>query len=235
MEQSPNNGTKKVKLLCSYGGQIKSRPSDHHLSYLGDTKIVAVDRAVKILPILRQAQIPPLRRRRDIVKYQLPGEDLDALVSLIDDDDVEHMIDRVVRPQCRGSPQTRPPPQFVLIIPRVKPVARQTRITYSGSTRRTSQHRQTPLDLFPVPPGSAMDRWFIGYGCCVWLFVWEPRAVRFTINSMMPRFGCEWRGTEWEYASCLTGVIRDPHAIMVWIKRIVLMAHTIPSLAHFAF
>ncbi|XP_042045088.1 uncharacterized protein LOC121791118 [Salvia splendens] len=95
MEQSPNNGTKKVKLLCSYGGQIKSRPSDHHLSYLGDTKIVAVDRAVKILPILRQAQIPPLRRRRDIVKYQLPGEDLDALVSLIDDDDVEHMIDRV--------------------------------------------------------------------------------------------------------------------------------------------
>ncbi|KAK6151084.1 hypothetical protein DH2020_016016 [Rehmannia glutinosa] len=91
---SPNNGSK-VKLLCNYGGRIQSRPSDHQLCYVGgDTKILAVDRAVKFSEIA--AKLNSLFNRNDrsdvSIKYQLPGEDLDALVSLIDDEDVEHMM-----------------------------------------------------------------------------------------------------------------------------------------------
>ncbi|KAH6803639.1 hypothetical protein C2S51_031886 [Perilla frutescens var. frutescens] len=94
MEQKHNN-SKKVKLLCSYGGKIQSRPTDHQLSYVGgDTKILAVDRGVKFSEIF--AKLNSLSNRNDggeiSVKYQLPGEELDSLVSLIDDDDVEHMM-----------------------------------------------------------------------------------------------------------------------------------------------
>ncbi|PIN21657.1 hypothetical protein CDL12_05640 [Handroanthus impetiginosus] len=89
-----NNGNK-VKLLCSYGGKILSRPTDRQLSYVGgDTKILAVDRNVKFSEIA--ARLNSLCNRDDgseiSIKYQLPGEDLDSLVSLIDDEDVEHMM-----------------------------------------------------------------------------------------------------------------------------------------------
>ncbi|KAL3813744.1 hypothetical protein ACJIZ3_015012 [Penstemon smallii] len=89
-----NNGSK-VKLLCSYGGKIQPRPTDHQLTYVGgDTKILAVDRTVKFSEIA--FKLNSLCNRNGnfeiSVKYQLPGEDLDALVSLIDDEDVEHMM-----------------------------------------------------------------------------------------------------------------------------------------------
>lgn len=92
-EQKHING-KKVRLLCSYGGKIKSRPTDHQLSYVGgDTKIVAVDRAVRFSEIVAKLNSLSNADGGEIsVKYQLPGEDLDSLVSLIDDDDVEHMM-----------------------------------------------------------------------------------------------------------------------------------------------
>ncbi|KAK4416399.1 hypothetical protein Salat_2465400 [Sesamum alatum] len=104
-----NNGTK-VKLLCSYGGKILSRPTDHQLTYVGgDTKILAVDRTVKFSEIA--AKLNSLCNRNDTseicVKYQLPGEDLDALVSLIDDDDVEHMMVEYERMQRISTKPTR--------------------------------------------------------------------------------------------------------------------------------
>ncbi|KAG8384193.1 hypothetical protein BUALT_Bualt04G0092600 [Buddleja alternifolia] len=91
------NSNLKVKLLCSYGGKIHPRPSDHHLSYVGgDTKILAVDRNVKFSEIVAKLNTICNNNKSDnfevSIKYQLPGEDLDALVSLIDDDDVEHMM-----------------------------------------------------------------------------------------------------------------------------------------------
>ncbi|KAL0377980.1 UNVERIFIED_CONTAM: hypothetical protein Sradi_3103500 [Sesamum radiatum] len=104
-----NNGNK-VKLLCSYGGKILSRPTDHQLTYVGgDTKILAVDRTVKFSEIA--AKLNSLCNRNDSseisLKYQLPGEDLDALVSLIDDDDVEHMMVEYERMQRISTKPTR--------------------------------------------------------------------------------------------------------------------------------
>ncbi|KAK4346724.1 hypothetical protein RND71_033063 [Anisodus tanguticus] len=83
----------KVKLMCSYGGKIQLRPHDHQLSYVGgDTKILTVDRNVKFSDMAAKLNSLCNCNAEICIKYQLPGEDLDALVSLIDDDDVEQMM-----------------------------------------------------------------------------------------------------------------------------------------------
>ncbi|XAR51448.1 hypothetical protein NMG60_11006080 [Bertholletia excelsa] len=88
----------KVKLICSYGGKIQPRPHDHRLSYVGgETKILAVDRRIKFSDIVAKL-ISICNASSDVlVKYQLPGEDLDALVSVINDDDLELMMDEYDR------------------------------------------------------------------------------------------------------------------------------------------
>lgn len=161
MEQKNDNG-KKVKLLCSYGGKIQSRPTDHQLSYVGgDTKILAVDRAVKFSEIV--AKLNSLSRRNNgveiSVKYQLPGEDLDSLVSLIDDEDVEHMMveyDRMQRISAK-------PPRlrifvFNISVPPVKPVAVEpasvtpTNPDYLfGFDKEYQPSFGPPLDLLQIP------------------------------------------------------------------------------------
>ncbi|XP_010422964.1 PREDICTED: alpha-protein kinase 1-like [Camelina sativa] len=101
----------KVKLMCSYGGKIQPRPHDNQLTYVnGDTKIMSVDRGIRF---------PSLVSKLSAVcnggggggdggggggeisfKYQLPGEDLDALISVTNDEDLEHMMheyDRLLR------------------------------------------------------------------------------------------------------------------------------------------
>ncbi|KAM3363325.1 hypothetical protein P3S68_018179 [Capsicum galapagoense] len=83
----------KVKLMFSYGGKIQLRPHDHQLSYVGgDTKILTVDRNVKCAEVAAKLSSLCNCSSEICIKYQLPGEDLDALVSLIDDDDVEQMM-----------------------------------------------------------------------------------------------------------------------------------------------
>lgn len=77
--------------MCSYGGKILPRPHDNQLSYVGgETKILAVDRLVKFGAVM--AKLTALCDGEVCFKYQLPGEDLDALISVTNDDDLEHMM-----------------------------------------------------------------------------------------------------------------------------------------------
>ncbi|KAK1439983.1 hypothetical protein QVD17_05808 [Tagetes erecta] len=86
----PDNITK-VKFICSYGGKIQPRPHDNQLSYIGgETKILAVDRSVNFTTLI--AKLSALCDRDVCFKYQLPGEDLDALISVTNDDDLQHMM-----------------------------------------------------------------------------------------------------------------------------------------------
>ncbi|CAH1450494.1 unnamed protein product [Lactuca virosa] len=82
----------KVKVMCSYGGKILPRPHDNQLSYVGgETKILAVDRLVKFGAVM--AKLTQLCEHGEVcLKYQLPGEDLDALITVTNDDDLEHMM-----------------------------------------------------------------------------------------------------------------------------------------------
>ncbi|XP_044476093.1 uncharacterized protein LOC123203710 [Mangifera indica] len=97
-EEHPSNS--KVKFMCSYGGKIQPRQHDNQLAYIGgDTKILAVERNIKFNAIMNK--LSALYGDENIcLKYQLPGEDLDALISVTNDEDLEHMMleyDRLVR------------------------------------------------------------------------------------------------------------------------------------------
>ncbi|KAE8657017.1 putative Oxidoreductase, zinc-binding dehydrogenase family protein [Hibiscus syriacus] len=88
-----NNANYKVKFMCSYGGKIQPRSHDNQLAYVGgDTKILAVDRNIKFSAIMAKLSSLYGGGSEVCFKYQLPGEDLDALISVTNDEDLEHMM-----------------------------------------------------------------------------------------------------------------------------------------------
>ncbi|KAL5714950.1 hypothetical protein ACHQM5_016844 [Ranunculus cassubicifolius] len=97
-QQQPSSNYK-VKFMCSYGGKIHPRPHDNQLAYVGgETKILSVDRNIKFSTIV--SKLSSLSDYEVCFKYQLPGEDLDALISVTNEEDLEHMMleyDRLYR------------------------------------------------------------------------------------------------------------------------------------------
>ncbi|KAF5199926.1 Octicosapeptide/phox/Bem1p family protein, partial [Thalictrum thalictroides] len=92
----------KVKFMCSYGGKIHPRPNDNQLAYVGgETKIFAVDRNIRFSTMISKLSTLYSGDYNEVCfKYQLPGEDLDALISVTNDEDLEHMMleyDRLYR------------------------------------------------------------------------------------------------------------------------------------------
>ncbi|CAN6334769.1 unnamed protein product [Urochloa humidicola] len=90
VSESPLAG--KVKFMCSFGGKILPRPSDGKLRYVGgETRLISINRnfswgefVQKTLTVYSQPHI---------IKYQLPDEDLDALISLSCDEDFQNMME----------------------------------------------------------------------------------------------------------------------------------------------
>ncbi|KAL4582402.1 hypothetical protein LXL04_006950 [Taraxacum kok-saghyz] len=83
----------KVKLMCSYGGKIHHRHHDRQLSYIGgDTKILTVDRNINFSSLLSKLNALCEYNFEIRLRYKLPGQDLDALISIFDDEDVENMM-----------------------------------------------------------------------------------------------------------------------------------------------
>ncbi|CAL0315580.1 unnamed protein product [Lupinus luteus] len=105
----------KVKFICCYGGKIQPRPHDNHLSYIGgDTKILAVDRNINFSAFM--SKLSSLANNANICfKYQLPGEDLDALISVTDNEDLDHMMVEYDR-LSRASP-TKPARIKLILFP----------------------------------------------------------------------------------------------------------------------
>lgn len=94
----------KAKFMCSYGGKIQPRAHDNQLAYVGgDTKILAVDRNIKLQAFL--SKLSSISDSPEVCfKYQLPGEDLDALISVTNDEDLDHMMmeyDRLYRASAK--------------------------------------------------------------------------------------------------------------------------------------
>ncbi|KAH7427568.1 hypothetical protein KP509_10G049600 [Ceratopteris richardii] len=85
-----------VKLICSYGGDILPRPSDRSLRYVGgETRLICVPRCIQFEELnqkLTGTCGPDL-----ILKYQLPGEDVDTLVSVKSDEDLGNMMEECDR------------------------------------------------------------------------------------------------------------------------------------------
>ncbi|KAI4318449.1 hypothetical protein MLD38_032150 [Melastoma candidum] len=109
----------KLKFMVSYGGKIQPRPHDNHLTYLGgETKLLSVDRHVSLPSLLsRLSSISPdIHSPVSSFKYQLPGEELDSLISVSSDDDLLHLFleyDRLLR----SSTTSKPPRMRLFLFP----------------------------------------------------------------------------------------------------------------------
>ncbi|CAJ2659177.1 unnamed protein product [Trifolium pratense] len=82
----------KMKILCSFGGRILPRPSDGKLRYVGgETRIISIRKDISWPELLQK--ISSIYNDTHAIKYQLPGEDLDALVSVSSDEDLRNMME----------------------------------------------------------------------------------------------------------------------------------------------
>lgn len=95
----------KLRLMCSYGGHIVPRPHDKSLFYAGgESRIVAVDRRIagsSLASFSAHLSRAIFQNRPFNLKYQLPSEDLDSLISVIADEDLANMLeehDRITPP-----------------------------------------------------------------------------------------------------------------------------------------
>lgn len=103
---APGSPKSKVKFLCSHGGKILPRPSDGQLKYVGgETRVLAVPRDIKFSELMKK--LTNLFDGDMILKYQLLPEDLDALVSVKNDEDLRHMLEEYDRHESAGTPRLR--------------------------------------------------------------------------------------------------------------------------------
>ncbi|KAG5106162.1 hypothetical protein JHK82_043132 [Glycine max] len=81
-----------MKCLCSFGGRILPRPSDGKLRYVGgQTRILRLRKDISWQELLQKALV--MYNLVHVLKYQLPGEDLDALVSVSSEEDLQNMME----------------------------------------------------------------------------------------------------------------------------------------------
>nr|KYP34493.1 Serine/threonine-protein kinase CTR1 [Cajanus cajan] len=81
-----------MKCLCSFGGKILPRPSDGKLRYVGgQTRILRLRKDISWQELMQKALL--IYNLVHVLKYQLPGEDLDALVSVSSDEDLQNMME----------------------------------------------------------------------------------------------------------------------------------------------
>ncbi|XP_022748747.1 uncharacterized protein LOC111298229 isoform X2 [Durio zibethinus] len=96
----------KVKFLCSYGGTVLPRPSDGKLRYVGgETRIIRLSRDISWQELVELTLA--IYNQAHTIKYQLPGEDLDALVSVSCDEDLQNMMEECNVLEDGGSQKPR--------------------------------------------------------------------------------------------------------------------------------
>ncbi|XP_023766972.1 uncharacterized protein LOC111915550 [Lactuca sativa] len=98
----------KLRMMCSFGGHIIPRPHDKSLCYMGgETRIVVADRHTSLADLCCRLSTTLLNGRQFSLKYQLPSEDLDSLVSVSTDEDLDNMVEEYDRLNA-SNPSTKP-------------------------------------------------------------------------------------------------------------------------------
>ncbi|XP_062221602.1 leucine-rich repeat extensin-like protein 3 [Phragmites australis] len=166
----------KVRLMVSYGGRIQPRPHDNQLAYVnGETKILSLERPPRFADFAARLAALAANPAGVRVKYQLPGEDLDALVSVTNDEDLEHLVleyDRLhlLRPSpgsgggsSRGStlrlrvflfPVQSPPPPAGLLEPKPE------RHWFVEALNNVPQPKQETMPVHQSPPQQKQEAVF---------------------------------------------------------------------------
>ncbi|XP_062202519.1 uncharacterized protein LOC133904894 [Phragmites australis] len=103
--ESPLAG--KVKFMCSFGGKILPRPSDGKLRYVGgEIRLISITRNFSWKELMQKTLT--IYNQPHIIKYQLPDEDLDALISLSCEEDLQNMMEEYYSlEKVNGSPRLR--------------------------------------------------------------------------------------------------------------------------------
>ncbi|KAL6871458.1 hypothetical protein ACP4OV_014287 [Aristida adscensionis] len=84
--------SRRIKILCSFGGKILPRPSDGKLRYVGgETHIIRISKNISWEELKQKTTA--IYNQPHVIKYQLPGEDLDALISVSNDEDLRNMME----------------------------------------------------------------------------------------------------------------------------------------------
>ncbi|KAL8470800.1 hypothetical protein ACS0TY_033397 [Phlomoides rotata] len=105
----PSQPPQKLRLMCSYGGHIIPRPHDKTLCYIGgDTRIIVIDRHTTLSDLRHRLSKTLLNSQSFCLKYQLPNEDLDSLISVTTDEDLENMVEEYERLNNGGGGGLKP-------------------------------------------------------------------------------------------------------------------------------
>ncbi|CAM8960447.1 unnamed protein product [Rhodiola kirilowii] len=100
---------KKPKFLCSFGGKILPRPGSGVLRYVGGhTRLIGFKGSINYDNLARK--MVETCGQPVTIKYQLPGEDLDALVSIACQEDFDIMMeeyDKTIKSLPDGSAKLR--------------------------------------------------------------------------------------------------------------------------------
>ncbi|KAF9590237.1 hypothetical protein IFM89_032015 [Coptis chinensis] len=102
---SPKNPGNTIKFLISYGGKILPRFTDGKLRYHGgETRVVTIDRSITFTELL--IKLGELNGSSVSLRCQLPDEDLDALISVVTDEDLSNIIEEydIASQAINGSP-----------------------------------------------------------------------------------------------------------------------------------
>ncbi|KAG2330703.1 hypothetical protein Bca52824_001883 [Brassica carinata] len=104
--RSEHDNLPRVRFMCTFGGRILPRPPDNQLCYVGgDNRMVAVHRHTTFASLL--TKLAKLCGKSNMsVKYQLPNENLDALISVSTDEDVENMMEEYDRVALNQNPRS---------------------------------------------------------------------------------------------------------------------------------
>ncbi|CAK7355849.1 unnamed protein product [Dovyalis caffra] len=101
-----DSSSTKVKFLCSFGGTVLPRPSDGKLRYVGgETRIIRISKNISWQELMQKTMA--IYNQSHTIKYQLPGEDLDALVSVSCDEDLQNMMEECNVAEGGGSKKPR--------------------------------------------------------------------------------------------------------------------------------
>ncbi|KAF8389337.1 hypothetical protein HHK36_026031 [Tetracentron sinense] len=93
MTPGSNDESPRVKFLCSFGGCILPRPPGREGLGMSEGKLGCVSLPRDITYDELMVKVRELFEWAALLKYQQPDEDLDALVSVVNDDDVTNMME----------------------------------------------------------------------------------------------------------------------------------------------
>ncbi|KAG6526396.1 hypothetical protein ZIOFF_016380 [Zingiber officinale] len=155
----------KMKFLCSFGGKIFPRPGDAKLRYVGgETRIISVSNNITWKEFMQKTLA--ICKQPHTIKYQLPGEELDALISVASDEDLQNMMEEYCGTE--KSDGSKRPRLFLILVNETEiPSSLDSLVLHGGSEHgyvsavnnmlEPSPRKNSRRNSFPGEVGSLLD------------------------------------------------------------------------------